>query len=74
MSDKGSPHILAHQALVHLPRFVEDRDGPIGFDFPNEVDSPGGNGQWLGQARNLSGRQTTLGFGALRLSRSQAPQ
>ena len=74
MSNEGSPHILARQAFAHFPGFVEYRNRTIGFDFPNEMQSPSSDGQRIRQVGNLRERQPVPGFGALRLSGGQAGQ
>ena len=66
--DDRRPHVLAGQALAHLPGFVEHRDRAVGFDLANEMNPSGGQRQRIRQVGYLGGGQAVLGFAALCLS------
>ena len=74
MSNDRSPNIFSCQTFAHLPRFVEDGDRAIGLDLANEMDPSGGNGQGIGQIRDMFGCQAMKCFATLGLFGSGVDQ
>ena len=74
MSNERRPNIFPCQTFAHLPGFVEDGDRAIGLDLANQMDPSGGNGQGVGQMREMFGCQAMKCLATLRLLRRGVDQ